>query len=36
MIALYVLAALFVGATFGFCWREIIAIGAPRSAAADS
>jgi hypothetical protein len=26
--ALYVVAALSLGASFGFCWREIVALGA--------
>jgi hypothetical protein len=28
MMAAYVLAALAIGASFGFCWREIVAMSA--------
>jgi hypothetical protein len=28
MTLIYILAALSVGASFGFCWREIVALGA--------
>jgi hypothetical protein len=28
VIALYIILALHAGAAFGFCWREIMAMGA--------
>jgi hypothetical protein len=34
MIALYIIAALCLGAACGFCWREIIALASPRYATA--